>query len=123
MEASILNSTKKVLGLAPDYDAFDEDILMHINAAFSIIAQLGIGPLEGFSIEDDQAKWIDIGLPAIQLNLVRSLVFLRVRKLFDPPGTSYLIESMDRQIAEFEWRLNVMREELIPIPVLEEEVP
>lgn len=128
METSILNSTKKTLGIADDYTAFDLDIITHINTALSTLTQLGVGPVGGFMIEDDSAVWEDfLGESDFQLNSVKSYVFLRVRQLFDPPTTSYLIESFDRQIRELEWRLNVHREETgwqSPIsPSLIEELP
>ena len=40
---SILNSVKKQLGIAPDYEPFDPDIIIHINTVFSILHQLGAG--------------------------------------------------------------------------------
>jgi hypothetical protein len=113
MEQSILTSTKKILGLDADYTAFDLDIITHINTAFSTLTQLGVGPAEGFMIEDEREKWddfIDIDSDN-QLNSVKSYVFLRVKQLFDPPQTSYLIDSTERQIEQLEWRLNVHREE------------
>ena len=55
MEQSILKSTKKILGIAEDYTVFDLDIITHINSAFSTLTQLGVGPVEGFIIEDDTA--------------------------------------------------------------------
>jgi hypothetical protein len=111
MENSILNSTKKILGIAPDYLAFDLDIITHINTAFSTLTQLGVGPAEGFMIEDETAVWTDFIVDDLQYNAVKSYVFLRVRQLFDPPTTSYLIAAFDQQIKELEWRLNVHREE------------
>ena len=112
MENSILNSTKKVLGLSPEYVVFDEDIIMHINTAFSTLTQLGVGPAEGFMIEDASAEWDDFITDGdVQYNSVRSYVFLKVSMLFDPPQTSYLITAKEKQIEEFEWRLNVHREE------------
>jgi hypothetical protein len=110
MEQSILISTKKVLGIAADYTAFDLDIITHINAAFSTLTQLGVGPPEGFMIEDDTTEWYDYIEDDVQLNTIKSYVFLKVRQLFDPPTTSYLIAAMEKQIQEFEWRLNVNRE-------------
>jgi hypothetical protein len=110
MEESILNSTKKILGLADDYTAFDLDVITHINAAFSILDQLGVGPVDGFFIEDETSIWADYGLPANQLHLVKTYVYLKVRILFDPPATSYLIEAATNQIKEYEWRLNTFRE-------------
>lgn len=111
MENSILISTKKILGIAADYTAFDLDIITHINTAFSTLTQLGVGPAEGFMIEDDVAVWTDFIVDDLQYNSVKSYVFLRVRQLFDPPTTSYLIAAFDQQIKELEWRLNVHREE------------
>ena len=111
MEMSILNSTKKILGIASDYTAFDLDIITHINTAISTLTQLGVGPAEGFMIEDDTASWDMFVGSDLQLNSVKSYVFLRVRLLFDPPATSYLIKAYEDQIQELEWRLNVHREE------------
>jgi hypothetical protein len=127
MEESILKSTKKILGLAEDYTPFDLDVITHINAAFSILNQLGVGYEDGFWIEDEATVWNDYGVPANQLHLVKTYVYLKVRSLFDPPATSYLIEATNNQIKEYEWRLNSFREwELDPtdpmVEVPDEEV-
>lgn len=121
MEQSILISTKKILGIAEDYTAFDLDIITHINTAFSTLTQLGVGPVTGFMIESDEELWEDFILEDLQYNAVKSYVFLKVRQLFDPPTTSYLIAAQERQIEQLEWRLNVHREEtgwVDPDPVL-----
>lgn len=113
METSILTSTKKVLGIAEAYTAFDLDILTHINSTFSILDQLGIGPPGGFYIEDKSSKWEDFSCPPNQLQSVKTYMFLKVRFIFDPPTMSYLLTAMSDQINQFEWRLNVMREDLL----------
>jgi hypothetical protein len=110
MADSILTSTKKALGIAEDYTAFDPDILMHINSVFVTLNQLGIGPASGFMIEDDTVTWDTFLGDDLRLNNVKTYVFLRVRVLFDPPSTSYLLDAMQKQIAELEWRMNVYRE-------------
>ena len=113
MEQSILISTKKILGIAKDYTVFDLDIITHINSAFSTLTQLGVGPPSGFMIDDESEVWddfIDVDLDP-QYNSVKSYVFLKVRQLFDPPQTSYLITAVEKQIQEHEWRLNTHREE------------
>lgn len=116
MEESILKSTKKVLGLAEEYTAFDQDVLTHINAAFSIINQLGVGQLDGYFVQDASDEWNELQLPANQLHLVKTYVYLKVRVLFDPPGTSFLLSSANDQLKEYEWRLNVFREVELPPP-------
>lgn len=113
MENSILKSVKKPLGLTDEYDVFDQDVIMHTNSIFAFLNQLGIGPINGFAIEDDTALWTDFLADVAPLNMVKTYVFLRVRMLFDPPTTSFLLEAMKKQIDEFEWRINLYRESLL----------
>lgn len=110
MEEGILTSTKKILGLTNEYTAFDLDIITHINAAFSILNQLGVGPVDGFSISDETAVWGSFGCPPNQLHLVKTYVYLKVRMLFDPPTTSFLLDAYNDQIKEYEWRLTALAE-------------
>lgn len=119
MENSILTSTKKVLGISADYTAFDLDVITHINATFFLLNQLGIGPDDGLVIEDASSEWDDLGLSPKQTSAVRTYVYLKVRMLFDPPTTSFLIEAMEKQIEEHEHRLSWSREEQIPFPTPE----
>jgi hypothetical protein len=118
MVNSILDSTKEILGLKSDYTPFDLAVITHINSAFSILTQLGVGPTSGYSIEDSSAEWNDLELPQNQLNMVRTYIFLKVRILFDVPATSFVIEALERQITEHEWRLAEAAEEVIPLPVV-----
>lgn len=111
MESSILISTKKILGIDAQYTAFDLDIITFINLAFSSLNQLGLGPVEGFYIEDETSNWEDFDVPSNQINAVKTYVYLKVRLMFDPPSTSFAIEALNNQIREHEWRLNVFREE------------
>lgn len=104
---SILTSIKKLLGLTESYDHFDADIIMHINSVFMALTQMGVGPSEGFVIEDETTTWSDFAENTIPIESVKSYIYLRVRLLFDPPSSSAVIESMNRMISEFEWRLNV----------------
>jgi hypothetical protein len=117
MEESILTSTKNKLGLAAEYTAFDVDIIDAINGVFANLPQLGIGPSEGFMIQDATTTWSEfdtLDVPAHHMNSVKTLIFLKVRLIFDSSTmTSYAIQAMERQIAEIEWRLNISREEAI----------
>lgn len=103
---SILTSIKKLLNIAEDYDCFDADLIMHINSVFLVLTQLGVGPKEGFFIEDDSSVWSDF-IEGNKLEMVKSYMGMKVKLLFDPPGSSAVLESMNRLIAEFEWRLNI----------------
>lgn len=108
---SILDSVKKNLDIQADYDAFDDQIMMHINSAFSTLNQLGIGPDEGFAIEDASATWDQFLGTDPRRNNIKMWVYLKVKVIFDPPTGSYhLIGAMEQQIQELEWRISVKRE-------------
>lgn len=107
---SILTSIKKMLGITEDYTHFDADIIMHINSVFSILTQLGVGPDDGFVIKDDKAVWTDFIKDNSKMEAVKSYMYLKVKLLFDPPLSSAVIESTNRMISEYEWRLNVASE-------------
>lgn len=109
MENSILKSVKKNLGMAPDYLAFDQDILMFINSAFSTLEQLGLGPGD-FIVEDETQEWDEFIDPGDQQNSVKTFVYLSVRLIFDPPVTSFTIIAFEKQLEELTWRLNTRRE-------------
>lgn len=116
MEQSILKSVKKAVNIAEDDSSFDLDIIGAINAEFSILSDLGIGPVVGFAIEDDTAEWsafLDVGVDEakqVWLAKVKMAVNLRTRLLFDPPAQSFHVTSLQNQLQELEWRLNVNRE-------------
>lgn len=111
MTESILDSVKKVVGLTDAYDVFDPDIIMYINTALSTLNQLGIGPAQGFRIDDNTTEWITFLGGDDRLNDAKTYVHLRVRMLFDPPGTAHAATAIDQQIQELAWRLNVKRED------------
>lgn len=103
---SILTSVKKMLGIAEEYEHFDSDLIMHINSVFSILTQLGVGSPNGFMITNKKAVWSDFISDKTNIQIVKSYTYLKVKLLFDPPLGSAVIESMNRQISEFEWRIN-----------------
>jgi len=107
---SILNSTKKLLGVVEEDTNFDADIIMHINSVFLTLNQIGVGPSRGFMIEDKTAYWEDFVTDIGLLNAVKPYMYLKVKLVFDPPLSSSVIEAINRQIAEFEWRLRLAAE-------------
>ena len=104
---SILTSIKKLLGITEEYENFDQDIIMHINSAFMILNQLGVGPKSGFSINDKSSTWYEFIPESGNLEAVKTYVHLKVKLMFDPPLSSTVIEAIKSQINELEWRLNV----------------
>lgn len=106
---SILNSVKKKLGIQEDYTHFDEDIIIDINSVFMILNQLGVGPDEPFTIEDEDAFWDDF-IDNTRIEAVKSYMYMKVRLMFDPPTSGFLVDSLNKQIAELEWRMLVQAE-------------
>ena len=101
---SILLTIKKMLGLVDDYTVFDTDIIIHINSVLSALQQMGIGAV-GFSITGDEEQWNDfLADDSLNLSMVKSYVYMRVRLLFDPPSSGTVIEAYNKAISEFEWR-------------------
>ena len=109
MDESILISVKKMLGIDASYTHFDADIIMNINSVFLILNQLGVGPDEPFMITGSEEEWYDF-VSEGSLEAVKTYVFLRVKVIFDPPTSSFVLDAYNKRIDELEWRMNVMVE-------------
>lgn len=107
---SILTSIKKMLGIEEDYEAFDTDIIIHINTVFTILHQLGVGPKEVFKIHDKYSYWSDF-IETGSAESVKTYIYMRVRLLFDPPTSSIANEALKDSIKELEFRLNVSEDD------------
>ena len=108
---SILTSIKKNLNIAEEETAFDADIVLHINSVFAELYQLGVmADDEPFSIEGADETWSDF-TSRVDLNMVKSYMYLEVRLMFDPP-TASLLAALERKRDEYEWRLNVAGDKL-----------
>lgn len=105
---SILKTIKKMLGLMEDHTAFDLDIIVDINSTFLTLNELGIGPEYPYAITGVSETWSDfLDDQEKYLAGVQTYVYMRVRLMFDPPSNSFLVDSMQKQIQEFEWRFTV----------------
>ena len=109
MDDSILISIKKKLGVDAGYTHFDDDIIISINSAFMILNQLGVGPDCPFMITGPYEEWSDF-IKEGSLEGVKDYVYMKVKLIFDPPSSSFVLDSYKKLIDEFEWRMNVMVE-------------
>lgn len=111
MTDSILLTIKKMLGIAEEYVAFDIDLIVNINSVFFTLNQLGVGPREPYRINGSKETWNDFlqdqreNLPAVE-----TYVYLKTRLLFDPPTNSFLVDAIQKQCDELEWRMNIQVE-------------
>lgn len=107
---SILDSVKKLVNAEGD-DYFDADLIMHINTVFSILTQMGVGPEEGFSIDDNTTTWAEFTNNEKIFNMVKSYMPIRVKLLFDiASASSYYIQKLQEEADELEWRIKTAAE-------------
>lgn len=104
---SILDDTKKLLGILVEDTTYDIDIMIHINSAFAILNQLGVGPIDGFEVTDRNQLWADFLGANKLINSAKTIVYLQVRLWFDPPTTSFDLTAKKEQLLELQWRINV----------------
>ena len=110
MDTSILTTIKRLLGIEEEYTHFDTDIIVHINTVLMILRQMGVGPVEGFSIEDSTSIWSDFISEIQNFEAVKTYIYLKVKLVFDPPLSATVIASYEKVIAELESRLNMSAE-------------
>lgn len=104
---SILNSIKKMLGVDAEYTVFDQELILHINSAFMILNQLGVGPEEGYRIADASNVWSEYTEDESMVGAIADYIYMRTRLSWDAPQNSATISMYNDKIREFEWRLNV----------------
>lgn len=105
MPNKIFDTIKKLIGFPEEYTAFDVDILININSVFGILHQLGAIKIP-FTVTAD-STWDELDLSVEVLSMVKDYVYLKIKKMFDPPQIGSLVTSMEERIKELEWRINV----------------
>ena len=102
---SILITIKRMLGIHGDYNPFDTDIVVFINAAFFTLKQLGVGPEEGFSIKGPDEVFDDFIKDPTEQEAVKSYLYLKVRTVWDANSlSSSVLAAYQEQIKELEDR-------------------
>ena len=111
---SILSSiARMILGSFDDSGSeganpFETDLIIHINSALSTLTQLGVGSEDGFRVTGAGVTCEDfVGESRDDIEMIKSYVYMKVRLMFDPPQNSFLVDSLEKQCKEFEWRANV----------------
>lgn len=103
---SVLNSVKAMLGITAEYEAFDTEIIIHINSVLGILGQVCPFVNTGASISDANDTWNSVVTDLSEVTFVRTYVYLKVRLVFDPP-TGAVLDAMKETIRELEWRLSI----------------
>lgn len=106
MPDSILISVKEDIGFTADYTPFDNKIIRAINNAMMALRQLGL--VGGISkITGIAETWSDYIGDEAHLEAVQSYICGRARKEVDPPTSGAVMQALNEQIREAEWRISV----------------
>jgi hypothetical protein len=119
MEESILTSIKKLRGISAEDNAFDSDIITHINKAFTDIKRFNVGPTKAFRISDEFVTWKEFSADEEIVGVVKPYIDRKVHIAFDPPLSSIHMASLEKLIAEDEWMLYLLGD--TPRPETEED--
>ena len=106
---SILKTISHMIGPNEDYEYFNTDLIVHINAAFSRLCQLGVGPESPFHITDDTEVWTDFIADEGHMEDAKQFIYCSVKHDFDPP-TGALMDALEKKIDKLEWLLGSVAE-------------
>lgn len=101
---SILMTVRQMIGPSASYDVFDLDLIISINAAFSRLCQLGVGPEIPYKITGPENTWDEFMDDGYQEE-IKQYIYLKTRMVFDPPASGTVAKSYEEQIAMLEWTL------------------
>lgn len=105
---SILDTTKKMLGIPSTDTSFDTDIIASINSAFMSLCQIGVGPSTPFKVVDKDTMWEDFMEENLdQFGGLDTYMYFKARLAFDPPTNSFSIDAIKSQITELEERFKL----------------
>jgi hypothetical protein len=124
VEDSILASTKKILGIDDSYEVYDLDVVMHINSAFMVLNDLGVGPPGGFVVQSREVPWEAFPvLDEAMLSGVKTYIYFTTRIGFDPPEAVPHLNALQEQAKEMAWRLKERQEGATWVPTLSPTLP
>lgn len=123
LDDSILRTIKLMLGLTDEITSFDEELKVHINSLFTILNQLDCISDDGFRIAGYDETWGQLTDQVTIAEMIKEFMYLKVRMVFDPPGSSVVSDAFNQRIAELEWRMNVQAERLAALEEKEAATP
>lgn len=110
IEKKILKRVRRFCTGSDENTFFDPDLIMGINTCFLTLTQLGLGPEEGFIVEDGTEEWEDFTDDEKLLSTVDAYVCRRTKYEWDPPTNSTAATSLKESIDQLEWRLRHAQE-------------
>lgn len=107
---TILEDVRKVIGGGLIDHYFDEQICMHINTEIFTLDQLGV--VINHVVVNDETKWTEVIPDIKEFEAIKTWLGLKVRLIFDPPTSSYVMESITSNLNELEFRIQTKADEL-----------
>lgn len=107
---SIFISVKKLLGESESDPGFDSDIIDFINAQFLRLYHLGVGTDPNFTISGPETTWDDFSKDKSLQSSARTYIFLKVKRQFDPSGSTAVDAAYVDNIHELEFTMNLQYE-------------
>jgi len=104
---TILKATKELLGIPTDVTDFDTQLVVFINTTLLTLSELGFGT-EPYQITNVSGSLEDY-LPDDEIirGVVQTYIWMKVRIMFDPPTSAFLLSALQTVISEYEFRLQV----------------
>ena len=103
MDSILITIKQMLLGNEAD-SAFDNDLIPLINMAFYSLYELGLG-VDAFVITGDTEVWSDFCSEISKYEALKTYVYIKVKLLFDPPTSSFVLDAFRTQLSELEFRL------------------
>lgn len=104
MTNSVLLTIRHMIGPSELYEGFDTDLIVHINSVLMSLAQMAVVP-EGTKITDENDTWSDLIGDRTDLEAIKAYIYFKVKLAFDPPANTSITQSLEKQAAEYEWRM------------------
>lgn len=104
---------KDLLGIPSEVKEFDNQLVLYINMTLSVLSQLGLGPKEPYQTTLNEGS-LDDFLPDDEGIHASVMIYIynKVRLMFDPPTSAFVLKSLETVINEYEWRFSCyLREE------------
>ena len=112
MNDNILTSIKKMNNVLEDDKSFDQEFILYINSVLMVIMQEWYGMDHAFRLEDGTETWEDLLGEDTDYEGVKELIGLKVRLMFDPPSNGTVLQAINDQIQDLEWRLFIWKDNL-----------
>lgn len=110
MNEKILDSVKTICNVAIEDTSFDSDLILYINSALMVIMEEWHGMDHAFRVQTGTETWTDLLGEDVNYEGVKEFIGLKVRLMFDPPTSQAVLQAINDQIKDLEWRMYIWKD-------------